>query len=337
MLRLAPLPILALLWALICAMAAPLTAQEATPEAPADPLVTAEPPMTMLRMAEIIRAIDPEARAAGNSIQFTIDDIPLVVIADPRADRMRAMVPIRSATGLSSEELMRLMQANFDSALDARYAVAQGRLWGVFIHPLSPLEKDQLLSAFVQTIKNQNGRPHLSTVILQHEYTHHFLFSTTRFAMPLWMSEGAAEYFGMTGFRENGDAVLGLRATHRWRDLHMRNSASIEVAPLLDFDPDKPFGSLDPDAFYSRAWLLYHYLSSSEEREGQLRAYWLDILRGVAPMDAANAAFGGVNQLERELSLHWRRPKNPFIEVAADQIRIGKLQMKQKRSRSCAP
>ena len=149
--RLAPLPILALLWALLLAMAAPLTAQEATPEAPADPLVTAEPPMTMLRMAEIIRAIDPEARAAGNSIQFTIDDIPLVVIADPRADRMRAMVPIRSATGLSSEELMRLMQANFDSALDARYAVAQGRLWGVFIHPLSPLEKDQLLSAFVQT------------------------------------------------------------------------------------------------------------------------------------------------------------------------------------------
>ncbi|MEO0666624.1 MAG: hypothetical protein AAFZ99_01800 [Pseudomonadota bacterium] len=150
--RLAPLPILALLWALICAMATPLAAQEATPEAPADPLVTAEPPMTMLRMAEIIRAIDPEARAAGNSIQFTIDDIPLVVIADPRADRMRAMVPIRSATGLSSEELMRLMQANFDSALDARYAVAQGRLWGVFIHPLSPLEKDQLLSALVQTI-----------------------------------------------------------------------------------------------------------------------------------------------------------------------------------------
>ena len=152
MLRLAPLPILALLWALICAMAAPLAAQEATPEAPADPLVTAAPPMTMLRMAEIIRAIDPAARAAGNSIQFPIDDIPLVVIADPRADRMRAMVPIRSATGLSSEELMRLMQANFDSALDARYAVAQGRLWGVFIHPLSPLEKDQLLSAFVQTI-----------------------------------------------------------------------------------------------------------------------------------------------------------------------------------------
>lgn len=119
---------------------------EDLPEAPL------EPPMTLLRMAEIIRAIDPAAQPAGNSIQFTIDDIPIIVIADPRADRMRAMVPIRSADGLDAAELMRLMQANFDSALDARYAVAQGRLWGVFIHPLSPLEKNQLLSAFVQTI-----------------------------------------------------------------------------------------------------------------------------------------------------------------------------------------
>ncbi len=140
--------------ALLIAFATPLAAQETpAPEAPQEaPAIAAEPPMTMLRMAEIIRAIDPEARPAGNTIQFMIEDIPLVVIADARADRMRAMVPIRSAAGLSPDELMRLMQANFDSALDARYAVAQGRLWGVFIHPLSPLKKDQLLSALVQTI-----------------------------------------------------------------------------------------------------------------------------------------------------------------------------------------
>ncbi|WP_223274908.1 hypothetical protein [Tateyamaria sp. syn59] len=125
---------------------------EILPDAQELPQAPIEPPMTLLRMAEIIRAIDPEAQPAGNAIQFTIDDIPIVVIADPVADRMRAMVPIRSADGLDASELMRLMQANFDSALDARYAVAQGRLWGVFIHPLSPLEKDQLLSAFVQTI-----------------------------------------------------------------------------------------------------------------------------------------------------------------------------------------
>lgn len=45
-----------------------------------------------------------------------------------------------------------MMQANFDAALDARYAVANGRLWGVFIHPLSPLERNQLISGLVQTV-----------------------------------------------------------------------------------------------------------------------------------------------------------------------------------------
>ena len=111
-----------------------------------------EPDMTLERLGKIVKAIDPEARFRGNSVELTIDDVPLLIVTDVRADRMRAMVPIRAADGLEPEELKRLMQANFDSALDARYAVAQGRLWGVFIHPLSPLQKDQLLSGLVQTV-----------------------------------------------------------------------------------------------------------------------------------------------------------------------------------------
>ena len=133
-----------------------LPAQEAVkPEAEAAPQSAAplsEPPMTIARLGEIVQALDPEVIAQGPSLQFTLDDIPVIVIADPRADRMRAMVPIASADGLTEADLMRMMQANFDAALDARYAVANGRLWGVFIHPLSPLEKDQFLSGLVQTI-----------------------------------------------------------------------------------------------------------------------------------------------------------------------------------------
>ncbi|MEP5031736.1 MAG: hypothetical protein ABJR02_13785, partial [Marinomonas sp.] len=76
----------------------------------------------------------------------------VMIVADGAADRMRAMVPIASADGLSAQDLLRVMQANFDTALDARYAIANGRLWGVYIHPLSPLQKDQLISALVQTV-----------------------------------------------------------------------------------------------------------------------------------------------------------------------------------------
>ena len=111
-----------------------------------------EPDMTLSRLGKIIMAIDPEAGIRGNAVELTIDDVPVLIVTDTRADRMRAMVPIRSIEGLEPNELLRLMQANFDSALDARYAVAQGRLWGVFIHPLSPLQKDQLLSGLVQTV-----------------------------------------------------------------------------------------------------------------------------------------------------------------------------------------
>ncbi len=129
--------------ALVCAgvLWSPLAAQEA------------EPGMTPERLAAIVTAIDPDVRTdRGRVFEMTIDDVPVLIVTDARADRMRAMVPIRSADGVEPEELRRLMQANFDTALDARYAVANGRLWAVFIHPLSPLERDQFLSGLAQTV-----------------------------------------------------------------------------------------------------------------------------------------------------------------------------------------
>ena len=112
----------------------------------------AEEPMTMSRLAEIILAVDPEATIAPPVMSLTIEDTPVIVVADPPHDRMRAMVAIRGAAGLEPDEIERLMQANFDSALDARYAIAKGRLWGVFIHPLAALGKDEFLSGMGQAV-----------------------------------------------------------------------------------------------------------------------------------------------------------------------------------------
>ncbi len=108
--------------------------------------------MTLDRMARIVLALDPGAQAAGPGFTLTIEDVPVMIVADPAANRMRAMVPIRLASGMTPEELTRVMQANFDSALDARYAIAQGRLWGVFIHPLAELTPGQLISGIAQTV-----------------------------------------------------------------------------------------------------------------------------------------------------------------------------------------
>ena len=111
-----------------------------------------EKPMTMERLAHIIETVDPDAVRQGNFIEFTLADIPVMVVADPGADRMRAMVPIRSVSDMDEADFRRVLQANFDTALDARYAIAQGKLWGVFIHPLSPLERNELISGIGQSV-----------------------------------------------------------------------------------------------------------------------------------------------------------------------------------------
>ena len=111
-----------------------------------------EPAMDYERLGKIIFALDPEAQPQGPGFQMTVADYPMLVVTDIHADRMRAMVPIRSAEGLSDDDLRRMMQANFDSTLDARYAIANGTLWAAFIHPLSSLRKDQLISGLAQTV-----------------------------------------------------------------------------------------------------------------------------------------------------------------------------------------
>lgn len=109
-------------------------------------------PMTLDRLAQILVTLDPETQRTGARFALTLADVPVLVVTDPLADRMRAMVPIRATQDMTSEELLRVLQANFDTALDARYAIARGRLWGVFIHPLSSLNGPQLISGLGQTV-----------------------------------------------------------------------------------------------------------------------------------------------------------------------------------------
>ena len=125
-------------FALIFALATPAFAQDAA--------------MTPERLVDIILALDPDAAINAKGIELTIEDIPVLVVMAPNADRMRAMVPIASVDDVTPEEMNRMMQANFDTALDARYAVAQGRVWGVFIHPLGALERAEFLSGLAQTV-----------------------------------------------------------------------------------------------------------------------------------------------------------------------------------------
>lgn len=109
--------------------------------------------MTLERMNDLIEAIgDNVGRPQESQWQFIIEEIPVLVIADAQNDRMRILVGISKTESLPAGLYHRLMQANFDTALDARYAIAKGIVWGAFLHPLKALTDRHFLSGVGQTV-----------------------------------------------------------------------------------------------------------------------------------------------------------------------------------------
>ena len=104
------------------------------------------------RLREIVGRIDPTANFTDAGAEFRVNNVPVVLVYDINADRMRLMAPVEDADKLDAVRLQRLMQANFDSALDARYALARGVLWSTFLHPLSTLQDDEFAKGLGQMV-----------------------------------------------------------------------------------------------------------------------------------------------------------------------------------------
>lgn len=106
--------------------------------------------MTQQRLHEIIAATGRNVRIEGNVAAFQLGEVELLSISDPNADRMRIIAPVKRIEEAAPEEILAAMHANFHSALDARYAISQGIIFSAFLHPLSPLTAEQVVSAIRQ-------------------------------------------------------------------------------------------------------------------------------------------------------------------------------------------
>ncbi|MCG6865541.1 MAG: hypothetical protein LJE58_08940 [Thiogranum sp.] len=94
----------------------------------------AEPPqasqaMNNQRLPALIEGVAKDVEGKPGYWRFTLHDFAASVITDENADRMRIIVPVAEVKDLDESLLLRLMQANFDLALDARYSIANGILW----------------------------------------------------------------------------------------------------------------------------------------------------------------------------------------------------------------
>jgi hypothetical protein len=81
------------------------------------------------------------------------EDIQVFVLSDDSHDRMRIMAPIGELKDLESKVLQLLLQANYDRALDAKYAMRGKEVWSVSVHPLATLAPDDFASFLDQVVR----------------------------------------------------------------------------------------------------------------------------------------------------------------------------------------
>ena len=181
--------------------------------------------------------------------------------------------------------------------------------------------------AFVPDIRMSNREPTTSMRTLLHEYAHHFMISGSRFGMPRWINEGAAEFFASAKFPANGDVVVGRPANHRANELFYADKVS--VRELFDRELYAENRGKRYDAFYGRSWLLYHYLTFNQERQGQMRAYLVALAKGEEALDAAQTAFGDLDQLEDELDKYQRAKRMYNFTINPDKLETGPITVRE--------
>ncbi|WP_271439102.1 DUF1570 domain-containing protein [Pontixanthobacter luteolus] len=181
--------------------------------------------------------------------------------------------------------------------------------------------------AFVPDIRMSNREPTASMRTLLHEYAHHFMISGSRFAMPRWINEGAAEFFASAKFPANGNVVVGRPANHRANELFYADKVS--VRELFDRELYAENRGKRYDAFYGRSWLLYHYLTFNQERQGQMRAYLAALAGGQDALDAAQSAFGDLDQLEDELDKYQRAKRMYNFTISPDKLETGAITVRE--------
>ena len=121
--------------------------------------------MTNARLDVLIRELSDKVEGQLGYWQFTISQRNLLVVTDERHNRMRIMTPIAAQDQLDKDELIRLLSANYDRALDAKYALSQDTLWSVFTHPLKELTDEQFIGCVgqVATLADNFGTSYASS------------------------------------------------------------------------------------------------------------------------------------------------------------------------------
>ena len=83
---------------------------------------------------------------------FQASGFSVFIQTQENVNRMRIVVQIGDASTLSQPQLLTLLEANYHTALDARYAVTDDVIVATFIHPLRELTLTQFILGIYQSV-----------------------------------------------------------------------------------------------------------------------------------------------------------------------------------------
>lgn len=159
--------------------------------------------------------------------------------------------------------------------------------------------------------------------ILLHEYTHHFMFQYFPAAYPTWYSEGFAEFWGATRFREHDVVEVGLPAEHRFSTFEGLGWLPLER--LLRIHNYREAGGANVFLLYAQGWLMVRYCWDNPARQGQLQTYLRLINNGMPYADAARRAFPDLGTFNNELFSYAGRGRFGVIRLPFRTIDVGQI------------
>ena len=119
--------------------------------------------MTQYDMEIVFSGEVEKIEGPSGAIRAQIETFNVYLVSDAKYDRMQILMPIAYAKGLDVRALTALLEANFQNTLDARYAISDGIVQGVYLHPISTLTPGMVRSALEQVVNlGRNFRANLT-------------------------------------------------------------------------------------------------------------------------------------------------------------------------------
>ena len=143
--------------------------------------------------------------------------------------------------------------------------------------------------------------------IVYHEYTHAIMGLNFR-GLPLWLSEGLAEFYGNSVIHD-GYVEIGKIAP--WHLQTLQESKLIPIDTLLQVDANSPYYSEQnrTTVFYAESWTMVHYLLlDAEARKRDLLQKFLNEWDASGnQVDAAQKTFGDLKKFGGAMEAYCRR------------------------------